>query len=331
MQRLNPLGTVNDTRAWTVCAAGQTSGCDLNGDLTPQLNELGVSSGFAFGTNNRYAPNLQWPSSNEYNIEVQRQIPGNVVVSFGYTRRETRRNIGVKNVAVPLESYIPLQVTEANSGRPVTVYNQAPALRGKADYLWDNYSDFDTNFNGTDISVTKRLSNRWSMNGGASFGKTVGDIYATSSNNAQVDLNNPNNTFRQGVVGNDVPWSYRMSGVYELPYQVSVSGTAQYYQGFPDTTTVSVGNNTVALIQGTQTLTVEPRGTMRLPPVKSLDVSGRKTLKLGARSIEPRIDLYNLTNEAGVLGRITQLGPTYLRISNIQRGRLIKLGVNVEF
>jgi len=137
--------------------------------------------------------------------------------------------------------------------------------------------------------------------------------------------------FRQGVVGNDVPWSYRMSGVYELPYQVSVSGTAQYYQGFPDTTTVSVGNNTVALIQGTQTLTVEPRGTMRLPPVKSLDVSVRKTLKLGARSIEPRIDLYNLTNEAGVLGRITQLGPTYLRISNIQRGRLIKLGVNVEF
>jgi len=32
-----------------------------------------------------------------------------------------------------------------------------------------------------------------------------------------------------------------------------------------------------------------------------------------------------------VLGRITQLGPTYLRISNIQRRRLIKLGVNVEF
>jgi len=57
----------------------------------------------------------------------------------------------------------------------------------------------------------------------------------------------------------------------------------------------------------------------------------RKTLKLGTRSIEPRLDLYNLTNEAAVLGRITQLGPTYLRISNTQRGRLIKLGMNVEF
>jgi len=331
VQRLNPLGIVNDTRAWTVCAPGQTSGCDLNGDLVPQLNELGVSSGFAFGTNNRYASDLQWPVSNEYNLEVQRQIPGSVVVSVGYTRRETRRNIGTKNVAVPVESYVPLQVTEANSGRQVTVYNQAPALRGKTDYLWDNFSDFDTNFNGLDLTVNKRLSNRWSMNGGASFGKTTGDIYATSGTNSQVDLNNPNNTFRSGVVGNDVPWSYRMSGVYELPHDVSVSGTAQYYQGFPDTTTVSVGNNTVALTQGTQLLTVEPRGATRLPPVSSLDVSVRKRWRFDGKSIEPRLDLYNLTNAAAILGRITQLGPTYLRVSGIQRGRLIKLGVSVEF
>src|SRR5262249_30251598 len=138
VQRVNPLGIVNDTRAWTVCAAGQRVGCDLNGDLTPQLNELGVSSGFAFGTNNRYADGLEWPVSNEYNLELQRQLPGSIVLSAGYTRRETRRNIGVRNVAVPLETYIPLQVTEANSGRQVTVYNQAPALRGKTDYLWDN-------------------------------------------------------------------------------------------------------------------------------------------------------------------------------------------------
>jgi len=328
VQRLNPLATTNDTRAWTVCAAGQTSGCDLNGDLIPQLNELGVSSGFTFGVNNRYSPDLQWPASNEYNIEVQRQIPGNVVVSVGYTRRETRRNIGYKNVAVPLESYIPLQVTEVNSGKQVTVYNQAPALRAKNDNLWDNFPQLDTNFNGADITVNRRMSDHWSLTGGASFGRTVGDIYATSTTG---DLNNPNNAFRTGVVGNDVPYSYRISGVYELPYQIWVSGTGQYYQGFPETTTVSVGNNTVALTQGTQTLTVEPRGTTRLPAVNSLDVSVRKTWKINGKSIEPRVDLYNLTNAAAVLGRITQLGPTYGRVSGIQRGRLIKVGLNVEF
>ena len=146
-----------------------------------------------------------------------------------------------------------------------------------------------------------------------------------------VGESSPNNAFRTGVVGNDVPYSYRISGVYELPYQIWVSGTGQYYQGFPETTTVSVGNNTVALTQGTQTLTVEPRGTTRLPAVNSLDVSVRKTWKINGKSIEPRVDLYNLTNAAAVLGRITQLGPTYGRVSGIQRGRLIKVGLNVEF
>ena len=38
----------------------------------------------------------------------------------------------------------------------------------------------------------------------------------------------------------------------------------------------------------------------------------------------------NLT-QASVTGRIVQLGPTYGRISNIQRGALVKLGLNVEF
>ena len=31
------------------------------------------------------------------------------------------------------------------------------------------------------------------------------------------------------------------------------------------------------------------------------------------------------------IGRITQLGPTYGRVANIQRGRLIKVGFNVDF
>jgi hypothetical protein len=316
-QRLNPVGTVNDSRPWTVCAANQTSGCDLNGDLIPQLNELGPSTGFNFGTTNRYDPNLKWPVSNEYSLEVQRQLFLSTVLTVGYTNRQTRRNIGYQNVAVPINTYIPLQVTEVNSGRQVTVYNQAPALAGKQDNLYFNTDTADSDFNGADITITRRMSNKWSLNGGASFGKSLGDILAQ-------DLNNPNSAqFRRGLLGNDSRWSYRASGVYQ---------TWQYYQGFPDTTTVSVGNNTVKLTQGSNlTLVVEPRGTTRLPPVSSVDVSVRKSFKVQQWRLEPRIDFYNLTNAASVIGRITQLGPTYGRISNIQRGALIKAGVNVEF
>ena len=208
---------------------------------------------------------------------MQRQIPGNVVVSVGYTRRETRRNIGYRNVAVPLESYIPLQVTEVNSGRQVTVYNQAPALRGRTDNLWANFSELDTNFNGADITVNKRLSNHWSMTGGASYGKTTGDIYATLATvrSQQSQQHVP----PTGLSATTCRTRTGCPACTSCPTQISLSGTAQSYKGFPDTTTVSVGNNTVALTQGTQVLTVEPRGTTRLPAVSSLDVSVRKRLE----------------------------------------------------
>ena len=318
VQRLNPVGIVNDTRTWR----------DANGDGIPQLSELGPSSGFPSGITNRYAPGLDWPVANEYTVEIQRQFPGAIVASVGYTRRETRRTIGPTNVAVPMSSYIPREVTEANSGQTVTVYNQDPSLRGKFDTVWDNTTQFDTTYNGADVTVNKRLSNRWLFTGGASFGKTVGDVYSTLTT---ADLNNPNNTFRRGLYGNDVPFSLRLSGAYEMPHRVMVSATAQHNNGFPELTTVSIGTNTIVLTQGPQTLTVEPRGNTRLPSVNSIDVSVRKPWMIGTTAIEPRIDFYNLTNAATILGRITQLGPTYGRVNSIQRGRLIKLGVSVDF
>ena len=314
--RLNPDLVTSDTHAWS----------DANHDGIPQLNELGPSTGFNFGTTNRYSPTLTWPVANEYSVEVEHQLPWNVVVAATFTRRETRHNIGSQNMAVPLASYIPLQVTEANSGRQVTVYNQSPALIGKFDVLWDNLSALDTTYNGTDLLVNKRLSDRWMLMAGASFGKTLGDIFGGAS-----DLNNPNFTFRQGLVGNDVPVSLRASGLYQMPWGVSVSATAQHYTGFPENTTVLVSGNTAKLTQVSQSLLVEPRGTTRPPPVNSLDVSLRKTWKFRTVALEPVLDTYNLLNTASLLSRVTQLGPTYFTPVTIQRGRVIRLGANVSF
>jgi hypothetical protein len=323
--RLNPIATASDTRAWTVCAAGQASGCDLNGDKIPQINELGPSNGYPTGTTNRYDPDLKWPISNEYSTEIQQQFPQNLVVSIGYTHRETRRNIALQNLAVPASSYIPLVVTEVNSGRQVTVYNQDPATRGRFDNYYSNRQEADTTYDGADITINKRMSNHWSLTGGASFGKTTGDALGG-------DLNNPNSgQYRQGIFGNDVPWSYRLSGNYDLPYQVSMSATWQFNKGFPEINTVSVASNTVTLTQGTTTVWTAPRGDTRLPNVAQLDVSFRKIFRVGSNTFEPRLDAYNMTNQASIIGRVAQYGPAYGRASSIQRGRLVKLGFSVEF
>jgi hypothetical protein len=324
VSQINPLVITNDTRTWI----------DSNNDRIPQLNELGPSTGFNFGTTNRYSSTLKWPIANEYNVEVQRQIPRNIVVAASYTRRDTLRNIGPTNLAVPASSYIPLQVVEATSGREVTVYNQDPTLRGKFDVLFDNLSALDATYNGFDLTVDKRLSNRWMLMGGMNLGKTEGDIYCNSliaCTAANGDLNNPNFTYRRGVVGNDVPVALRMSGLAQVGKGISVSATAQHYTGFPENTTVLVSSNSAKLTQVSQSLVVEPRGTTRAPSVNSVDISLRRTWKIRATSFEPVLDAYNVLNAASILSRVTQQGPTYLTPVTIQRGRLLRIGLNMNF
>lgn len=323
--QVNPAVVASDTRSWTVCGPGQTSGCDLNRDLLPQVNELGPSNGYNFGVANQWAPDLKPAYSNEYSVELQHQLPGNLVVSGGYTNRVQRRQYGVRNVLVPPDSYIPIVVTEVSSGEKVTVYNQSPATRGQFRNVWSNEPELDVDYHGVDISVNKRMSHGWSLMSGANFGKATGTVITG-------DLNNPNSPdYRKGAFGNDVPWSYRLSGAVDLPFQLAGSFTTSYYSGFPELTTVVVNSRTVALTQATQSVIVAERGTTRFPNVFQLDVSLRRLIKLGNTRMEPRIDFYNLTNESSVQRRVTVLGSAYARPSDVQRGRLIKFGMSVDF
>jgi hypothetical protein len=328
VERVNPIKLVNDTRPWvaqSLCPSVNFIGCDINGDLLPQINELGASSGYPLGVFNRYAPDTKWPWSRELTAELQRQLPGNMVVTVGYTHRVKLGQIGSRNVAVPMSAYQPITVTEVNSARTVTVFNQDLATKGKNDILWNNESALDQTYDGTDITVNKRLSNRWMAAGGLSLGKNVGDIYGTD------DLENPNKTFRRGIQGNDVPFSLRLSGLYELPLGISASATFQRQTGFPELTSVSVGNNTFALVQGTTLVAVDERAATRLPTLNQLDASLRKAFRFSGRAILPRLDFYNLLNSATITSRVNTLGSSYLLPNSIQRGRIIKFGMNIEY
>ena len=314
--RVNPMRTTSDTRRWV----------DANNDLIPQLDELGASTGFNLGTTNRYNPDVRRPYANEFSIEVERELPHGVVVAVGYTHRATRDEIGSRNLLVPTESYRPLTVVEQTSGQEVTVYNQDPSLRGQFDFLFDNASELDSAFNGVDITANKRMSNGWMVMAGLSFGENIGDIYGTS------DLNNPNFTFRRGIIEFDVPVSFKLSAAYELPYGFTVSGNVQHFTGFPEEDRVIVGSNTVALTQVSQSLVVNPRGTNRLPDVNAFDMAVRKRFQISRTlTAEPAVELFNLANANTVQGRITTLGPAYHRVSSVMRGRMLRVGLNMKF
>jgi hypothetical protein len=66
--------------------------------------------------------------------------------------------------------------------------------------------------------------------GGASWGRVAQKTRGGNRNDPHIL-----NYFDNDVLASaDRPWSYRLSGVYELPYQVSFSGTWMYQAGAPE-------------------------------------------------------------------------------------------------
>jgi hypothetical protein len=312
---VNPIKLSMDTRSWT----------DRNGDLLPQLEELGPSTGYNLGTTNRFDPDLQRPYAHELNVEIERQLPGNIVVAAGYFHRDRKRNIGRRNMAIPLESYTPITVTERASGREVTVYNQSAALRGKFDVLVHNAPENDTTYNGVDLTVNKRLAANWMMMGGLSLSRNTGRQDQT------LDLNDPNIQNSDGAFMNEVPVAFKLAGIYEFPYGIKFSGTFQHFTGFPEDVTVLVTSSTIALTQVSQSIRVEPRRDNRLPDTNMLDISLKKVIRIGRYSAEPGVDIFNTLNAAPIQLRVGQLGATFGRPSKILAGRLVRFGLNLSF
>ena len=262
--------------------------------MIPQLEELGPSTGYNLGTTNRFDPDLERPYANEMNVEIERQLPGNIVVAAGYFHRDRKRNIGRRNMAIPMESYTPITVTERASGREVTVYNQSAALRGKFDVLVYNAPENDTTYNGVDVTFNKRLAANWMMMGGLSVSKNTG------RQDQNLDLNDPNIQNSDGAYMNDVPVSFKLAGIYEFPYGIKFSGTFQHFTGFPEDITVLVTSSTIALTQVSQSIRVEPRADNRLPDTNLLDISLKKVIRIGRYAVEPGMDIFNTLNAAPI-------------------------------
>ena len=316
LTRINPIGLSSDTRSWT----------DTNRDLIPQLSELGPSTGFNIGTTNRYAADLKWPSTNEVDAEFEQEMPGKVVFGVGYFYRAYRDVIGQRNELVPPSAYTQITVTEVTTGKQVTLFNQNANTRGLFDTVFFNAPEMNRTFHGVDLTVQKRMANRWMMSGSLTYGHDVG--------NSGGDLNNPNNAqYRIGpATAYDVPVFAKLAGSYQLPYGVQASGSFQYYTGWPETTVVQVASNTVRLTQTTQNVIIEPRGTTRMDNVKLMDVSFKKSLRGGKGiRLEPRLDIYNLLNASTITSRIQQLGPSYHNVIDLLGARMIKLGANVAW
>jgi hypothetical protein len=333
---VNPLQQDFQLCTWT----------DPNNDAIAQLSEISGCQGFS-GLTSHYANTTtgpKWPYSDEVTAGIERQLMKDMRVAVMYYYRTNRDQIGVRNVAVPPSAYTPVTINVPNGpgfATTATLYNLNPAFLGVQNNVVDNQPYLDTEYNGVEISASKRMSHRWQMVTGIAFGKNIGGLVtnttATMGQSATVDLNDPNNTlYSKGVIGLDVKVGFRLSGSYHLPGDVLVAGGLLANGGGPYVSTYSASRaavaSVVALTRGTQNVFLSARGDERLPTVTTADVRVSRAFRFGSgRQFVPQVDFFNINNSAAIVALTSAVGGSYLVPQQILAPRIVRVGFSIDF
>jgi carboxypeptidase family protein/TonB-dependent receptor-like protein len=347
---VNPLSAATRSCPWT----------DPNGDGIAQPSEIQTSGCTAFpGLAIHYAsPNgPSWPYSDEITAGVERQVMKDMRVGVMYYYRTNRNQIATSNTLVPPSSYTTATINVPNGpngSTTATLYNLASSsYLTLTNQVLDNQPFLDTKYNGVEFTANKRLSQRWQMVAGLTIGKNTGGLNTsggsgqattiTGSTNAG-DLNDPNQTrFASGIVGNDSPVAFRLSGSYQAPWDLQVAGSLVSNSGYPYVSTYTVtraafgtlctANCGGGLVRSSQVVILADRGDERLPATTLADLRVSRSFRLGTgRRIVPRLDFFNITNRYTPQSLTTTAqSATYLVPTSIVPPRIIRIGLDLDF
>ena len=284
--------------------------------------DRGIDRLLFVGANSRYA--TIWSGRRE---RVQRRVPARAAQTSCLGRlhpRQTRRNIGETDTIQTLESWgAPITVTEVTSGEVVDVWRRGTANSAR---LFYNATEMNLDYHGGDITLNKRLSNRWALLAGASWGRVTSPTRGGLRSNPHIlDYFD-----EETLADTDRPWSYRLSGLLPAALgrdgerDVAVSG---WWAGGDDGRRDQPDHHAAAGQSDA------PRPAVRKHPTGE---GGRprpdlpQVVPVGQQHIAPRLDIFNATNEATVTARRSARS-LLSNLSGIRRGRLIKLGVNLDF
>ncbi len=304
---------------------------DANGDGIPQQGEYLTTPNFlgsVGGIVTSVDPNLKRPYSDQVNVGYERQILGDLRVGISYYYRSTKQQISRINSAIPSSAYSPISVTNPLSGEALTIYNLAPAYVGKAAYVLTNVAALDDNrYNGVELNAVKRFSRHWQV----LTGLTVQRSRGTYANGLSDNFNDPNLDInrKNALLDQDSTYLFKLSGTYEAPWGISLSPNYQYYTGYPLLPT----NVFTGLNQGSETVSLLPRGGIRLPNISLLNLRISRPTKFheGRIGLEPIADLLNLTNSEPVTAVTTSNGANYLRPTNLVNPFVARFALRLTF
>lgn len=322
-QQANPNARVTQSVSWT----------DTNGDRIPQVDELGEFLGFPSGLFPKVASDATRPYSDEFNAGITQSLASNLAVSVSYHRRQHRNGLGVLDLARTADAYTPEDRTFTNADGSVdsiTIYRLKPAFAAARDRIITNVEFLESNYDGMQVELQKRMSDRWQLLTGVSIQKHRGFDHSGTFTNS--DFSNPNASINRndGEVFQGLPWTFTLTGSYILPADFVIAGKYTARAGDPLNRTVTFRGLTTS--QVSETVNVQQRGEDRTDTVnKFVDLRLSKRFRLARGNLEAAVDLFNVLNANHVLGQSEALGGSWARPNRILAPRIVRLGLTARF
>ena len=164
----------------------------------------------------RIDPNIETSYSRQVNFQIERELPGNAVLSVGYLNLRAYHVILSRNVNVPT---VPASAGIPNLGRP--------------DPNWGNISRFESSSNsyydGMVVSLNKRAARWANVRVSYTLSKTIDDAGNFFFSSVQ---NNFNIRDDRGLSDNDQRHRLVVSGSLEAPEQGNTNGFQRALRGF---------------------------------------------------------------------------------------------------
>ena len=349
------------TRSWTDANSNYVPDCDLLNPLTQDLrtsggDQCGPLSNQNFGKpvfSSSFDPALLegWgvrPSDWQFGASVQQRLLPGVSVEVGYfsrwlqnftvndNRAVTSADFDTFSIAAPSDSRLPDGGGYIING----LYNVAPAKFGLTDTLTtstDGYGKQSSRYNGVLMSVSARIRNGLTFQGGVNTGKTVMDTCGVRSTLPETSPTDP-------YCKNDPGLVTRVTGLaaYTVPkVDVLLSTTFRSDQGNPLQANYVVTSAQVAQTLGrplsgnTPSITVnllEP-GAQWGDRINEFDLRVAKVLRFGRTRSNVGVDIYNLLNSAAVLTYNQSFTPggRWLVPTTVMTSRFAKVSASIDF
>jgi hypothetical protein len=321
---------------------------DLNNDLFVTRNEIDFARGFRATPSANYDPNnpasvvspnsidpdLENDITDEFVAGVDHELMSDFAVGVSYIWRRYHNFQADQRNATP-ESYSPVTFTSpcGNSlcdapSYTATYYQRAVALPTGTVLRLNNGS---REYNGIEVTARKRFSNKWLMNSSFTLNNTVLTYESAADFSTSADPTNFDFTNGADSSGLNGPrWTAKLSGMYALPWNMSVAAFYNLRDGLQFNRTIQTPNRTGSL--GTANVLFEPQGTTHYPTFSQLDLHWDKNFVFGARRIQFNVDAFNLMNAATVLTRQTRQNFAQANyVTSILAPRVVRFGLKVNF